>query len=452
MERATQITYTALAAEQTLVVGLGATGVSVARHLRARNQPFAVADTRLHPPGIEELVDLDSAIPVFLGAFDAKLFSRASRLVVSPGLSLNEPAIVQAKASGVEVIGDVELFARNASAPVVAITGSNGKSTVTMWLTEMARHAGVQVKSGGNLGIPALTLLASPEPELYVLELSSFQLETLSSLQPVAAVVLNVSPDHMDRYRDADEYAAIKAKIYRQAKVQVINRDDPTVLRMRSPGRSISFGLDEPQDGHYGLQRGKGTVWLARGKEQLMEERRLRLPGRHNTANALAAMALAEAVELPRAAVVEALQAYQGLPHRSQWTIRYQGVDWFNDSKGTNVGATLAALNGMPGKVVLIAGGKAKGADFSPLREAVRCKARGVILMGQDASLIAQSIAGAAPVVFVNDMRSAVECAAELAKPGDSVLLSPACASFDMYRDYRERGEVFMHTVKALMT
>jgi UDP-N-acetylmuramoylalanine--D-glutamate ligase len=451
MDKAIRISIPALAADQTVVVGLGATGVSVARYLRARNQPFAVADTRLHPPGIEELVDLDSAIPVFLGTFDSKLFLRAKRLVVSPGLSLNEPAIQQAKASGVEVIGDVELFARHASAPVVAITGSNGKSTVTTWLTEMARRAGVQVKSGGNLGIPALTLLMPAEPELYVLELSSFQLETLSSLQPVAAAVLNVSPDHMDRYRDENEYAAVKAKIYRHARVQIINRDDSTVLRMQLPGRSISFGLDVPEDGHYGLLLNKGTVWLARGKERLIEESRLRLSGRHNTANALAAMALAEAAGLPRVAVIEALQAYQGLPHRSQWTIRYQGVDWFNDSKGTNVGATLAALNGMPGKVVLIAGGMAKEADFSPLREAVQRKARGVILMGQDARVIAQSIAGTVPVEFVDDMRSAVVRAAELAKPGDSVLLSPACASLDMYRDYRERGEVFMHTVKELM-
>jgi UDP-N-acetylmuramoylalanine--D-glutamate ligase len=451
VDRAIRINIPAFTQDHTVVVGLGATGVSVARHLRASNQPVAVADTRLHPPGIEELVDLDSAIPVFLGAFDSKLFSQAKCLVVSPGLSLNEPAIRQAKASGVEVIGDVELFARHALAPVVAITGSNGKSTVTTWLTEMARRAGVQVKSGGNLGIPVLTLLTSPEPELYVLELSSFQLETLSSLQPVAAAVLNVSPDHMDRYRDEDEYAAVKAKIYRHAQVQIINRDDPTVSRMQSMGRSISFGLDVPEDGHYGLRPSQGTVWLVKGKEQLLEERRLRLSGRHNTANALAAMALAEAVGLPRAAVIEALHAYQGLPHRSQWTIRYQGVDWFNDSKGTNVGATLAALNGMPGKVVLIAGGTAKEADFSPLREAVQRKARGVILMGQDAKLIAQSIAGTVPVVFVEDMRSAVARAAELAKPGDSVLLSPACASFDMYRDYQERGEVFMHTVKELM-
>jgi UDP-N-acetylmuramoylalanine--D-glutamate ligase len=451
VDRAIRINIPAFTSDHTVVVGLGATGVSVVRHLRASNQPVAVADTRLHPPGIEELVDLDSTIPVFLGAFDSKLFSRAKRLVVSPGLSPNEPAIRQAKASGVEVIGDVELFARHASAPVVAITGSNGKSTVTTWLTEMARRAGVQVKSGGNLGIPALTLLTSPEPELYVLELSSFQLETLASLQPVAAAVLNVSPDHMDRYRDEDEYAAVKAKIYRHARIQIINRDDPTVLRMQSTGRSISFGLDVPEVGHYGLQLSQGTVWLARGKEPLLEERRLRLSGRHNTANALAAMALAEAVGLPRAAVIEALQAYQGLPHRSQWTVRYQGVDWFNDSKGTNVGATLAALNGMSGKVVLIAGGTAKEADFSPLREPVRHKARGVILMGQDARLIAQSIAGTVPVVFVDDMRSAVARAAELAKPGDSVLLSPACASLDMYRDYQERGEVFMHTVRELL-
>jgi UDP-N-acetylmuramoylalanine--D-glutamate ligase len=451
MDRAIRINIPALTTDHTMVVGLGATGVSVARYLRAANQPFAVADTRLHPPGIEELVDLDSAIPVFLGAFDSKLFSRVKRLVISPGLSLNEPAIRQAKASGVEVIGDVELFARHVSTPVVAITGSNGKSTVTTWLTEMARCAGVQVKSGGNLGTPALTLLTLPEPELYVLELSSFQLETLSSLQPAAAVVLNVSPDHMDRYRDEVEYTAVKAKIYRHTQVQIINRDDPTVLRMQTTGRSISFGLDVPEVGHYGLQSSQETVWLARGREQLLEERRLRLPGRHNTANALAAMALAEAVGLPRAAVIEALQAYQGLPHRSQWTIRYQGVDWFNDSKGTNVGATLAALNGMPGKVVLIAGGTAKQADFSPLREAVQRKARGVILMGQDARLIAQSIAGTVPVVFVDDMRSAVARAAQLAKPGDSVLLSPACASLDMYRDYQERGEVFMHTVKELM-
>ncbi|MFZ5594681.1 MAG: UDP-N-acetylmuramoyl-L-alanine--D-glutamate ligase [Pseudomonadota bacterium] len=434
---------------QTLIVGLGKTGLSCARFLAARGVPLAVTDSRDNPPGLAALQQELPDVAVFLGGFDASAFASAQRLVISPGVSLREPLIAQAVARGIEVVGDIELFACHARAPVVAITGSNGKSTVTTLVGEMARQAGRDVRVGGNLGTPVLDLLDATEPDLYVLELSSFQLETTFSLNAVAATVLNLSVDHMDRYQSMDEYAAAKQRIFRGDGVMVLNADDPLVAAMAQAGRhTVRFSLD---DGvaykDFGVMQRMSGLWLTRHDEPLMAADEVRIKGMHNIANALAALALGDAAGLPMPAMLQTLRGFPGLPHRSQWVAEKDGVAWYNDSKGTNVGATLAALQGMPGKVVLIAGGLGKGADFTPLRQAAASKARAVVLIGRDAPLIEQALAGVAPVMHAKDMQDAVAQAHHLAQPGDVVLLSPACASFDMFSGYEERGQIFADAV-----
>lgn len=435
-------------ADKLLIVGLGRTGCSVARFLAGRGLSFEAADSREHPPGLEDFRRAYPGVAVHLGGFDPRLFRRAGRLVLSPGVALGEPAVQAALQAGAEVVGDVELFARERRAPVVAITGSNGKSTVTTLLGEMARRAGIDVAVGGNLGTPALDLLRDPEPGLYVLELSSFQLETTQSLAPEAGVVLNLSPDHLDRYPDLEAYARAKGRIYLEAKRRIVNRQDPRARALAGEGEAVSFGLDAPGVGDYGLITHEGAPWLARGAEPLLPEAGLRMRGRHNTANALAALALGEAAGLAMAPMLAALREFPGLPHRSQWVARIGGVDWYNDSKGTNVGATLAALGGMPGRVVLLAGGLGKGQDFRPLRAAVAGKARAVVLFGRDAPALAEALEGSAPLRRVPDLAAAVAEARRLARPGDCVLLSPACASFDQFSGYEERGEVFTRLVQ----
>jgi UDP-N-acetylmuramoylalanine--D-glutamate ligase len=432
-----------------VIVGLGKTGLSCARYLAARGESFAVTDSRDMPPGFDELRRAFPQIPVFLGGFDAVVLARAQRLIVSPGVALAEPAIAAAVRDGAEAVGDIELFAREAHAPVVAVTGANGKSTVTTLVGEMLRDAEFAVRVGGNLGTPALDLLVAEAPDFYVLELSSFQLETTRSLNAAAAAVLNISPDHMDRYHDVRDYAAAKQRVYRGDGIMVINRDDPVVAAMPEAGRKVvRFGLSAPGQGDFGVRQRDGEACLAKGAESLMAAAELRIKGSHNIANALAALALGDAVGIPMAGMLATLRRFPGLPHRTQWVASRNGVSWYNDSKGTNVGATLAALQGMPGKVVLIAGGLGKGQDFTPLKAAVAAKARGVVLLGQDAALIERAVAGAVPVVRVKDMDEAVERAASLAREGDTVLLSPACASFDMFKGYEHRGEVFTAAVR----
>jgi UDP-N-acetylmuramoylalanine--D-glutamate ligase len=333
---------------------------------------------------------------------------------------------------------------------VLAVTGSNGKSTVTSLLGAMCRAAGLDTAVGGNLGTPALELLRTPEPELYVLELSSFQLETTWSLEPRAATVLNISPDHMDRYAGLEDYAAAKARIFHGGGTMVLNGDDARVLAMARPGRAlVRFGLGAPPaEGDYGLVAQGGEPWLARGTRRLMPASEVSLTGRHNLANVLAAMALAEAAGVPFDAMKRAVLAFQGLPHRSELIAERDGVRWINDSKGTNVGATLAALNGMDRPAVLIAGGDGKGQDFGALRAAVVQRARAVVLIGRDAPRIAEVLAGTVPLVSAADLPAAVAQARALARPGDAVLLSPACASFDMFRNYQHRGEAFAAAVR----
>jgi UDP-N-acetylmuramoylalanine--D-glutamate ligase len=434
----------------TLVVGLGKSGLSAVRALVGLNANLVVVDSRLEPPGLGELRRDFTGVPVHLGGFPAGPFAAASRLIVSPGVSVDVPAIAMARERGVPVWGDIELFARLARAPVAAITGSNGKSTVTTMLGAMAARAGVTAAVGGNLGTPALDLLARrPAPELFVLELSSFQLETTSSLDARVAAVLNISADHMDRYAKLDDYAEAKRRIFRGRGSMVINADDFRVVAMARPDREIlRFTLAEPADGEFGLRRRDGRVWLAYGLDCWIAGAELRVSGAHNLANALAALAMGHCLGLDRDSMIAALREFRGLPHRGEQVAEQAGVRWINDSKGTNVGATLATLNGAAGRLVLIAGGDGKGQDFSSLRPPVATKARAVVLIGRDAPVVAAALNGVVPVHFAGDMEEAVAIAARLAHPGDDVLLSPACASFDMFRDYEARGEAFRAAVR----
>lgn len=435
----------------SIIVGLGLTGLSCARYLNACGERIAVADTRTRPPQLEALQRELPEVPVYLGELAAAPLAQADRLVVSPGVSVREPAIAAAITQGVPVVGDIELFSQVAQAPIIAVTGANGKSTVVSLVAEMARRAGRRVAAGGNLAPAALELLGDVQTELYVLELSSFQLETTASLNATAAVVLNVSADHMDRYADMPVYAAAKARIYQGDGVMVINRDDPLVAAMSQPGRTmLGFTLTDPgpDESVFGIRDG----CLVRGQQTLLPVTEVGLKGTHNLANVLAALALGSVVRLPMVAMLEALRGFAGLPHRCQWLAHKRGADWYDDSKGTNVGASIAAIQGLAGEndVVLIAGGDGKGADFSELAAAVSGRVHTTVLLGRDADRIAAVLQTHTTILRVADMQAAVTAAAECARPGDKVLLSPACASLDMFRDYKQRGEVFAAAVRAL--
>jgi UDP-N-acetylmuramoylalanine--D-glutamate ligase len=436
----------------TLVVGLGRSGLSAVRTLVELGAEVEVIDSRIDPPELPRLRGEFPHLACHLGGFNPEVFARAARLVVSPGVAVRTPVIAAAQARGTPIWGDIELFVRLAKAPVAAITGSNGKSTVTTLLGLMVEQAGIPVGVGGNLGTPALDLLrCAQEPALYVLELSSFQLETTHSLDAKAATVLNISADHMDRYPDLAAYAQAKQRIFRGTGWQIVNADDPWVRAMIDPRRPLlGFTLNPPGPGEFGLRRrADGTAWLAFGDEDWLAVDDLKIRGAHNWANALAALALGHALGVPRAASQSALRSFPGLPHRTEWVRERHGVNWFNDSKGTNVGATIAAVRGLPGSLVLIAGGDGKGQDFTPLGPVLADKVRTLVLIGRDAPLIA-AVAGAVPVHRVAGLEQAVALAARLTQPGDSVLLSPACASFDMFNNYEERGAVFAAAVRRL--
>jgi len=439
--------------KRALVVGLGLTGYSCVRHLAALGYATTVVDTRREPPKLEALKREFPQVAVYTGDFPPALFDDPGMLVVSPGMSVRHPEIARALDNGVPVVGDIELFARQVTAPVIAITGSNGKSTVTALTGEMCRLAGLKTAVGGNIGVPALSLLEQPVPDVYVLELSSFQLELTASLNARAATVLNITPDHLDRYRDIEEYAAAKARIFRGNGTLVLNADDPWVMRMCLSGRRmVSFNLGQPlaaQD--YGLTERNGETWLARGLQLLMPTRDVPLAGRHNLANVLAAMALAEAAGIAPEATCVAVRGFKGLKHRTELVAEHLGVRWYDDSKGTNVGATVAALNGMTAPVILIAGGDGKGQDFNELKIACRQHARAVVLIGRDAPQIEAALGGVMAVRRAKDMHDAVRIAHELAHTGDVVLLSPACASFDMFRNYEHRAEVFRKAVREVV-
>ncbi|MDG9784495.1 UDP-N-acetylmuramoyl-L-alanine--D-glutamate ligase [Metapseudomonas otitidis] len=437
-----------------IVVGLGKSGMSLVRFLARQGVPFAVADTRENPPELATLHLQFPQVEVRCGELDVEFLCRAQELYVSPGLALATPALQEAAKRGVKLSGDIELFARHAKAPIVAITGSNAKSTVTTLVGDMARAAGKRVAVGGNLGTPALDLLAD-DIELYVMELSSFQLETTERLNAEVATVLNVSEDHMDRYADMQAYHLAKHRIFRGARQVVVNRGDALSRPLVADQLPCwSFGLNKPDFKAFGLIEEDGEKYLAYQFEKLMPVRELKVRGAHNQANALAALALGHAVGLPFEPMLAALREFTGLAHRCQWVRELRGVAYYDDSKATNVGAALAAIEGLgadiDGKLVLIAGGDGKGADFSGLTAPVVRYCRAVVLLGRDAELIAAALGDAVPLVRVKTLDEAVQRCAELAREGDAVLLSPACASLDMFKNFEERGRLFAQAAEGL--
>ncbi|MFU6378140.1 UDP-N-acetylmuramoyl-L-alanine--D-glutamate ligase [Metapseudomonas otitidis] len=437
-----------------IVVGLGKSGMSLVRFLARQGVPFAVADTRENPPELATLRLQFPQVEVRCGELDVEFLCRAQELYVSPGLALATPTLQEAAKRGVKLSGDIELFARHAKAPIVAITGSNAKSTVTTLVGDMARAAGKRVAVGGNLGTPALDLLAD-DIELYVMELSSFQLETTERLNAEVATVLNVSEDHMDRYADMQAYHLAKHRIFRGARQVVVNRGDALSRPLVADQLPCwSFGLNKPDFKAFGLIEEDGEKYLAYQFEKLMPVRELKVRGAHNQANALAALALGHAVGLPFGPMLAALREFTGLAHRCQWVRELRGVAYYDDSKATNVGAALAAIEGLgadiDGKLVLIAGGDGKGADFSGLTAPVARYCRAVVLLGRDAELIAAALGDAVPLARVKTLDEAVQRCAELAREGDAVLLSPACASLDMFKNFEERGRLFAQAAEGL--
>ncbi len=450
-------------ASGTLVVGLGKTGLSCVRHLRRLGRRVTAVDSRPSPPALDAVCREFPEVRVSVGGFPRQAFQGIGDIVVSPGVSLAEPALKRALAARIPVCGDIELFARAVGAtPVVAITGSNGKSTVTTMVADMLRVDGRRVGVGGNLGMPALSLLGGKHAEVYVLELSSFQLETTDSLEPRVAALLNVSADHMDRYADVEEYARSKARIFAGSGTMVLNRDDARVAAMARRGREVIFyTLGVPGPGEFGLRPGADGGCLSRGETPIVAADKLKVVGLHNVANALAAMAVASRLGVPDDAMARALEEFRGLPHRCQLVAEAAGVRWFDDSKATNVGATVAAIDGLGGRLdgppdknrrlILIAGGDAKDADFSALEEPLRRHVRLALLIGRDAGRIAAAVQGAVETVHADGMAEAVDIAQARAQSGDIVLLAPACASFDMYSSYEERGDAFAADVRRVL-
>ncbi|OEO27740.1 UDP-N-acetylmuramoyl-L-alanine--D-glutamate ligase [Pseudomonas sp. J237] len=437
-----------------IIVGLGKSGMSLVRFLARQGARFAVADTRANPPELATLREQFPEVEVRCGELDVEFLCRASELLVSPGLAIATPQLQEAAKRGVKLSGDIDLFARHAKAPIVAITGSNAKSTVTTLVAEMAAAAGKKVAAGGNLGTPALDLL-SDDVELYVLELSSFQLETTEQLNAEVATCLNISEDHMDRYADLPAYHLAKHRIFRGARQVVVNRDDPLSRPLIADQVPCwSYGLGKPDFQRFGLIDESGEKCLGFKFDALMPVSELKIRGAHNQSNALAALALGHAVGLPMAAMLETLKQFTGLAHRCQWVRELRGVNYYDDSKATNVGAALAAIEGLgadiSGKLVLIAGGDGKGADFSALAKPVARFCRAVVLLGRDAPLLAATLADSAPLVHVSTLQEAVARCAELAEAGDAVLLSPACASLDMFKNFEERGRLFAQAAEAL--
>ncbi|QDQ40395.1 UDP-N-acetylmuramoyl-L-alanine--D-glutamate ligase [Legionella geestiana] len=439
-----------------LIAGLGKTGFSIARHLQRQNQPFIAFDTREAPEVLSAFREAFPGVETFTGTLPDSVFSSLCAVVASPGVPLDTPVLQKAHALNIPVWGDIECLAREIDAPVIAITGTNGKSTVTALVGEMARMAGMRVAVAGNIGTPVLDVLETAEvPEIWVLELSSFQLDLQESLRPIAAAILNVTPDHLDRHKSLEAYVAAKHRIAHHASTLVINREDPLTRPPAASGTTcISFGLDAPSADNWGLQTENGHTYLSRGPKQLLDCADLPLQGRHNWQNALAAAALAHSAGISDEAIVRALTSFKGLPHRCQWVRTLDGVQWINDSKGTNTGATVSAIAGtgasLSGKIVLIAGGQGKGADFSELRAPVEAFGRAVVLIGEDAEKIARALDGTVPLHRAATLKDAIARARACAQPGDVVLLSPACASFDMFRDFNHRGECFTREVNAL--
>jgi UDP-N-acetylmuramoylalanine--D-glutamate ligase len=449
-----------LKGKSVLVLGLGETGLSLVRWLSGQGARLRVADTRSQPPGLDQVLRLVPPASVQCGAFSDALLQGIELIAISPGVPLYEPLVQRALKQGIAVMGDIELFAQalpeNRRPKIIAITGANGKTTVTSMVGAMCRAAGLDTEVAGNISPAVLDVWmrrAGKQPQVWVLELSSFQLETTQSLHPDAATVLNITEDHLDRYPDMDAYAAAKERIFTGGGVRVLNRDDARSNAMARAGVAcVKFGTQPPQrNGDWSIQRDGAETWLVQGQKRVLNAAELQVAGLHNMANALAALALCRAIDLPLEPLCAALRSFKGLPHRVEKVAEIGGVEYYDDSKGTNVGATEAALKGMGKPAVVILGGEGKGQDFSPLRQAVADHARAVVLIGRDTGLIEAALQGCGkPLVRARDMADAVRQCAGLAQRGDAVLLSPACASFDMFRNYEHRAEVFIAAVHGL--
>lgn len=441
----------------SVIVGLGKTGLSCARYLKARGVPFAVTDNRTSPPNLAAFREEFPDVCYVGGHFSDNLLTQAREIIVSPGVSLSTPEIAKQQQANKSLIGDVELFARENQKPVIAITGSNGKTTVTTVVGLMMQQAGMRVGVCGNIGEAVLDYLMEPVVSVcdaYVMELSSFQLETTHSLNLKSAVLLNISPDHLDRHVTMDNYLKIKQKIYHRCLYPVINLDEPHLWQTLSANQCVSFSLKKNSNADFTVIAYEGCDHLAYRAQPLCPVSTLKLQGAHHLQNALASLAIGHAIGLPFSATVRVLQEFSGLPHRCQWVRSVNGVTYYNDSKGTNVGATRTAIASLGEKIgkkiILIAGGQGKGADFSYLKEVVGAYVKQLVVIGQDAFLLKQNLATVVPTLEATSLEEAVMRAAESANPGDCVLLSPACASLDMFRHYEHRGEVFMLAVHAL--
>ncbi|MDG1694692.1 MAG: UDP-N-acetylmuramoyl-L-alanine--D-glutamate ligase [Porticoccaceae bacterium] len=439
---------------KTAILGMGATGVSVASFLASRDMPFDFSDSRNEPPNIDLIKANHPQAEVSLGAFDADYLCRYDRLIVSPGISLDEPALVKAKQQGIELLGDLELFLEQAQAPVIAITGSNGKSTVTALLGKMAEDSGLSVGIGGNIGTPMLDLLDESHM-LYVIEVSSFQLELLNDARGAISCLLNISPDHLDRYKNLQQYHSAKHRIFRGASKVVINREDVLTRPLISTQiPMISFGLNQPDLGSFGILEGIKKGYLSYGIERLMRVDQVALKGSHNIANSLAALALGYSVDLPMQGMLDTLKTFKGLPHRCQTIAEIDAVSFINDSKATNVGATIAAIKGLGSRdsknIILIAGGQAKGQEFSALASEISASVKLTILIGEDAEQFASVLKDSSEYQYSDSLDGAVNQANQHADSGDTVLLSPACASFDMFDGFEHRGNCFEMAVEAL--
>lgn len=435
------------------VIGTGITGLSVARFLAAQQQAFILLDTRVSPPNLEKVQREFPGVNIECGELNPQTLLACDEIIVSPGVAVATPAIEQAKNAGIPIIGDIELFARHVKAPVVAITGSNAKSTVTTLVGEMAKAAGIKVAVGGNLGTPALDLL-DDSVELYVMELSSFQLETVSKLNAKVATILNISADHLDRYADMRAYVLAKLRVYFGAEHIVVNRKDVLTHPPLAAGvKPVYFG-GNADFGSFGLIEKDNEEYLAKNLTPLMPSRELKIRGRHNVDNALAALALGDAAGIPMAAMLDALKNFNGLKHRCEFVAAKDGVEFYNDSKGTNIGATIAAVQGLardPQQLIVILGGEGKGQNFTELASSLKAINSQTVLIGRDAPIIEQAVAGVTTVTHASSLKDAVNKSLQLAKPGDAVLLSPACASLDMFKNYEDRGDQFCKIVQELI-
>lgn len=436
-----------------VIVGLGKTGLSCFRYLSNQGLNVAITDSREEPPELLELKAEFESASVYLGQINEQVLLASDQIILSPGVSLDNKSIKLSIENNIPVFGDIELFCQKAQAPIIAVSGSNGKSTVTTIVAEMTRLAGLKTYVGGNIGIPALDLLSDSTPDLYVLELSSFQLETTYSLNAHASVVLNVSPDHMDRYSSLKDYVNTKKRIYSGQGLMVLNKDEEYIHSIIDNKRdTIYFSLGAPEGENFGLINHNNEVWLSQGNEKIINKNQLKIKGEHNISNALAAMALAGAVNVPTNIMADVLKNFTGLEHRCQLVREIDNVSWYNDSKATNVGACIASITGLCelGNIILIAGGDSKGADLSGLNPIVKKYIKRVFLFGIDANKLADVMGSDVDKEFVNNMNEAVKGASKIADSDDIVLLAPACSSLDMYKNYQQRGDAFISAIDAL--